>query len=499
MKKNLSSYPHLVNEWHPSKNGELTPQHFTHGSSKKVWWLCSKGHSFDSVIYARTGKQRNGCPYCAGKKSSEDYNLQKLFPEIAKEWHPTKNGKLTPKECTQGSDKKVWWICPKNHSYYSAISEKTRKKPSGCPYCAGKKAYDGNSLETLFPEVAKEWHPNMNGEHTLKAATYGSSKKAWWLCPNHHSYESTISNRTRMKSGCPYCAGKKATKERNLQILHPEIAKEWHPLKNGDYTPRDVPPASHKKVWWLCPKGHSYNTVVKSRTTGSITNCPKCSNQSSEPEIRILSELKWFYDKINHRHKVEGIEVDMLIPKINIAIEYDGNYWHRNKKDKDLKKNELLSSLNIHLIRVRQLPLKPLSKEDILVSQNHSLEKKDLDKILKKIIPLENDEMVNKINKYLEKLSFVNEELFNKYRSYFPSPFPENSLLETHPQISLEWDYEKNYPLIPENFSHGANHKIWWLCSIGHSYASRIVDRVRTMVRCPYCLGKKTLNLDLFK
>ena len=60
----LSSYPDLVKEWHPSKNGELTPQHFTHGSSKKVWWLCSKGHSFDSVIYARIGKQRNGCAVC---------------------------------------------------------------------------------------------------------------------------------------------------------------------------------------------------------------------------------------------------------------------------------------------------------------------------------------------------------------------------------------------------------------------------------------------------
>ena len=107
--------------------------------------------------------------------------------------------------------------------------------------------------------------------------------------------------------------------------------------------------------------------------------------------------------------------------------------------------------------------------------------------------------MVNKINKYLEKLSFINEELFNKYRSYFPSPFPENSLLETHPQISLEWDYEKNYPLIPENFSHGAHHKIRWLCSIGHSYESRIVDRVKTMVRCSYCSGKQTLNYDLFK
>ena len=44
----LTSYPHLVKEWHPTKNGELTPNDFTYGSNKKVWWRCPIGHSYYS-------------------------------------------------------------------------------------------------------------------------------------------------------------------------------------------------------------------------------------------------------------------------------------------------------------------------------------------------------------------------------------------------------------------------------------------------------------------
>jgi hypothetical protein len=69
MKKFLSSYPELVKEWHPTKNGDLTPNNFTHGSHKKVWWKCNKGHEWNSIIYNRTKKTKpRGCPYCSGRK-----------------------------------------------------------------------------------------------------------------------------------------------------------------------------------------------------------------------------------------------------------------------------------------------------------------------------------------------------------------------------------------------------------------------------------------------
>ena len=98
------------------------------GSKKKVWWLCPKGHSFESMPNSRTAS-KTGCPYCSGQKVSESNNLLVLFPEIAKEWHPTLNGELAPEQFTAGSSrKKVWWLCPKGHSYDSVIANRTKEK-----------------------------------------------------------------------------------------------------------------------------------------------------------------------------------------------------------------------------------------------------------------------------------------------------------------------------------------------------------------------------------
>ncbi len=65
---NLSTYPHLVKEWHPEKNGKLTPEKVTPRSGKKVWWICPKGHSYEATVNNRTGNS-SGCPYCAGQKT----------------------------------------------------------------------------------------------------------------------------------------------------------------------------------------------------------------------------------------------------------------------------------------------------------------------------------------------------------------------------------------------------------------------------------------------
>jgi hypothetical protein len=105
----------LVNEWHPTRNGDLTPEQVTSGSGKKVWWKCSRGHEWETILSNRTNG--SGCPYCSGKKASEDYNLAVKHPELAKEWHPTRNGDLTPAQVTPGSSMKVWWRCSRGHEW----------------------------------------------------------------------------------------------------------------------------------------------------------------------------------------------------------------------------------------------------------------------------------------------------------------------------------------------------------------------------------------------
>ena len=80
----------------------------------------------------------NNCPYCSNQKILPGYNdLQSKFPELAKEWHPTKNGTLKPNMVSCGSGKKVWWICKNGHEWQAII--KNRSKGNGCPYCSGRK------------------------------------------------------------------------------------------------------------------------------------------------------------------------------------------------------------------------------------------------------------------------------------------------------------------------------------------------------------------------
>ena len=71
----LSSYPHLVKEWHPTKNKDLKPEDFTPRSGKKVWWQCPKGeyHEWKATIHDRS---KGGCPFCSGRKTL-NYDLFK--------------------------------------------------------------------------------------------------------------------------------------------------------------------------------------------------------------------------------------------------------------------------------------------------------------------------------------------------------------------------------------------------------------------------------------
>jgi hypothetical protein len=125
--------PNLSKQWHPTKNGNLTPKDVTPYSNKKVWWICERNHEWFATVDKRSIGR--GCPYCSGQAVCEDNCLATINPKLAKEWHPTKNGKLTPKEVTANSNKKVWWICmKKGHEWHAIIGN--RNSGRGCPICS---------------------------------------------------------------------------------------------------------------------------------------------------------------------------------------------------------------------------------------------------------------------------------------------------------------------------------------------------------------------------
>lgn len=208
-------------------------------------------------------------------------NLSETNPELAKEWNPTKNGSLTPSDVTAGSNKSVWWLLPyddpktgKHFDFEWKASIANRNKSMGCPYLSGRAVWEGfNDLATTHPELVKEWHPTKNGDLTPQKVTTQSNKKVWWLLPyddpktgKHFDFEWEARVYDRAKGfGCPYLSGRSIRENfNNLATTHPEIAKQWHPTKNGELTPEMVTAQSNKKVWWLVPYENS--------ETGEIIN-----------------------------------------------------------------------------------------------------------------------------------------------------------------------------------------------------------------------------------
>jgi DNA-directed RNA polymerase subunit RPC12/RpoP len=281
------THKNIARQWHPTKNADLTPDLVTYGSTKKIWWQCpaAKDHVWQSAVKNRTSSKNTdsaGCPFCAGQRVCKSNSLATTFPKIAKEWHSAKNGQLSPIDVVPGSDLKVWWQCSENkeHIWQSLVYNRTYNG-SGCPYCSNKKASKENSLASIHPDLAAQWHPTMNKALSPSSIPAGSGKTVWWRCNQgkDHIWQARIVSRTLLESGCPYCAGRRVSKSNSLAVRYPEIAKQWHPTKNKELTARDVTPGQHKKIWWQCTShtNHVWRMDVHTRTQ-SKGNCPFCLN-----------------------------------------------------------------------------------------------------------------------------------------------------------------------------------------------------------------------------
>ncbi|MBW2257144.1 MAG: zinc-ribbon domain-containing protein, partial [Deltaproteobacteria bacterium] len=160
--KTFADFPQLVAQWDWEKNGELRPRDLASKSGRSVWWRCSEGPDHTWLATVANRVNGTGCPACAGKQVSVTNSLATHFPEVAAEWHPTKNGDLTPDQVVAGSSKKAWWTCSvgPDHEWQASIVNRTKGR--GCPMCRGLRASVTNSLASLYPDEAAQWHPTRN-------------------------------------------------------------------------------------------------------------------------------------------------------------------------------------------------------------------------------------------------------------------------------------------------------------------------------------------------
>ena len=475
--------PSLAEEWNCEKNGDLTPANVSPYSHKKIWWKCKNGHEWQAAVSKRTIGQN--CPFCSGKKAWQGYNdLSITNPELVSEWDFKKNN--TPIcEYRPMSNKKVWWICDRGHSWEAAICKRVGGEK--CPICQGKRILIGfNDLATTQPSLIKEWDYEKNDEITPTEISKGSEKKVWWKCNRNHSWQATIYSRVS-GVGCPRCA-------KEVQSSFPEKAiyfyiKKIFPDAISNYRSNQL-------------KTFELDVFIPSLQIGVEYDGDRW-HRSIEKDLqknKLCSELGIVLIRIREPN------CPILPDNLSVCI-------HRESKKSGLS------------ITIRHLLFEIFKVGGTEYAINIDLDK-DSAAILELLTPLEKEYSLQSKN-----VDFISEWDYQKNGELLPSMLTSgsdkkvwwlcnnahsyqaaissrtrgtgcpicsgskvlrgyNDLQTVNPALSEEWDFKKNIGLSPSDVMPNSDKKVWWKCQNGHEWQARIGNRNRGN-GCPECAKKR--------
>lgn len=495
--KYLIDIPDLMNEWDFEKNQDLNPSELLIGSNKRATWICSLcGNMWKTSIYHRA-IQGSCCSKCSSRQRL-NFNIDKSIfnthPKISQDWSIDENGKLSPKMFSKNSRYEAHWRC----KTCGIKTKKSIKNYSGCKKCKSIELLKNTNLEIHYPKIAQEWNKEKNGKKLPKDFSPHSNKYIWWSCFTcGHSWSAKISNRTSLGRGCPLCANKIVVEGANdFATTHPHLTKEWHPTKNENLAPNEVTYGSGKKVWWSCPNNHEYKASILHRAHG--TECPKCNEgrQTSFAEQATYFYIKKLYPDAISRYTadfLERMELDIYIPSIKLAIEYDGEAWHKkNSIKREERKFKLCKDNGIKLIRLREkMPEFPSDIADEMFSMEKLYEPKNLEKMLQEVLRRINYSATWLRNNPVDVNIVRDRPQILEYKTDLKS----KSLKYLCPEIAKEWHKTKNGGQSPEHFQPGTDYKAWWLCpDCNNVYEAAIGKRTakKGATACPKCGVEKS-------
>ena len=493
-----STYSWLASEWHDQKNFPLTPELITAGSGKKVWWKCPKGddHIWCSPVFQRTNVG-HGCPACAGRLVVKSNSLSTTHPDIAGQWYRPNNGRITPDDISAGSDRKFWWICNKGSDHIWEASVSGRTHGSGCPICSNNLLVNSNSLATLYPNLASEWHSTENGTLQPSDVHSHSNRKVWWQCKVNpkHEWQAHINNRHR--AGCPYCRGLGGSKYEiriysELLTIFPDI--KFHAKIHGKeldvYIPSQSLGIEYDGRYWhqkrrgaditknkfLVKKGVK---VIRIRESGlNLTGPNDIVFDTRSSDLDLIQSLV--------------AKIKSVLPKDTVTQSKLSSYLSKSKLQ-NKKYTEFL-------VNWFPKPIPGTSLQDKYTeiasewhpSKNSYLKASD-------VFPHAGIKVWWKCGQGHEWETTVDHRT-RKDGTRCPECSPktrrvriiakENLFSTRHPELVSEWHSVKNGELNPATVGHGSARRVWWQCANGHEWIDRI-NRRSAGSTCPKCRKEK--------
>lgn len=239
----------------------------------------------------------------------------------------------------EDNNQKLDYICPKGHEY--GIRWSNWQQGQRCPICSKKKGdvKKRTSLEFIKAQFEREDYDLLTTEYK------NNTQKLGYICPKGHKHSITWKHWQRDQR-CPYCAGNGRP---TIGFVKLEFAKDGYYLLTKIYR------NAYQKLSYICPKGHQHSITWNMWQQGQ--RCPYCTITASKGEIEVRNFVESLSIKVlaNDRNQVfnpdtnRKFELDIFMPTINKAIEYNGNYWHKNRKE-DLIKQRLCELRGIDLL-----------------------------------------------------------------------------------------------------------------------------------------------------
>ena len=548
--------PELIKEWDYENNGDLMPSDVLAGSHKKVWWKCSKGHSWKAEVKSRSEGQK--CPYCSNKRVLVGYNdlytycINNNREDLINEFDEAKNG-FSMKDVTIGSAKILWWKCPKGHSYQAAAHRRIRTG-SGCGICSHNILMKNeNDLLTTNPEIAQEWDYDKNDCNPDEVMAGSNIKKYWFICPKGHSYQATPLSRKK-GSNCPICSMETHTsfpekaiffyikqyfdkamenyrsaflgrKELDIFIPDLKVAIEYDGVAWHKDVDRDV------KKDIVCQK-HGI-ILIRIRENG----CADYQSDSIKHYIppydmqQLKDSILFIFDFINQKFQL-NIEADIdvvrdridILNKMNLSEKENSiasccpeiiQYW-------DYEKNGKITPEQISHASVKKAFFKcEAGHEWEAIVSNFASHPwcpycsgrralpgfNDLFTTNPELIPfwsksntIDPTKIKSGSNKkalwYCPDCGSEYEMIVRDKANGRGCPYCSghrvlkgyNDLATLFPEIALDWDYEKNSPLLPDDVVKGSNKTVWWKCHIcSYEWKASVSNRSFLKRGCPQC------------
>ena len=246
---------------------------------------------------------------------------------------------------------KVCIICPQHGEFWQA--PKYHLQGQGCPKCGGRMRKSSDD----FIEDGKKIHGD---KYDYSKVEYVNNKtKVCIICPKHGEFFVTPHNHLKGR-GCPICGAENRRKNRaSTTESFIEKAKKVHGDKY-DYSKIEYT-NSLTKVCIICPQhGEFWQTPSNHINPTRPRNCPKCHAITSKKEDELYEFVSSLIgeDKVlrNCRNVIPPLELDIYIPSLSIAIEFDGLRWHSEEFEASptyhLDKTNLCNEKGIRLIHI---------------------------------------------------------------------------------------------------------------------------------------------------